>query len=398
MIRNSFLSLIALVLLTTPSFAAVLEPVKPSIYEGPNLALALVACVQLIAILSIAALLRRLTQNTDYFVKLRKMRDASKAGNAALILGAILASTSLSAQAADAPAFPDIFRNENTMMLLGLNILLLIVFIYLTTLLKRTIAMLLPEVAAEAVDEIKIDPAQSTIMAALTDAVPLDREYEVLLDHEYDGIRELDNNLPPWWVWMFYTTIIIGIVYMVWYHVLPFGENQQEEYIAEVQQAEEDRLAYIAILGESVDESSVTFLESPEDLTAGKAIYIANCQACHAADGGGGVGPNFTDSYWLHGGSITDMFKTIKYGVPQKGMISWESQLRPKEMAQVASYIKTLRGNTAANPKEPQGELYSESVSDSVSPAATDTTKQIQSTDSTSTIGDQPREDIIITE
>ncbi len=357
MIRKSLL-LLSIALFTIPAFAADPAPVKPGLLEGPNMALALVAVVQLIAIMTIAGILRGLTQNTDYFVKLKKMREAAKTGGALLVLGFVLCSLDASAAAADMPKFPDYFRNENTILLLAVNIVLLVVFIYITGLLRKTIAMLMPEVEQKPEEVLTVAPAQSAIMAALTDIVPIEREHEILLDHEYDGITELDNNLPPWWVWMFYVTIIIGVIYMAWYHILPYGQNQHEQYIAEVQQAEAERQAFIAEMGESVDENTVAFLEGTEDLNAGKTIYMDNCRACHAADGGGGVGPNFTDDYWLHGGSINEIFKVIKHGVPQKGMIAWESQLRPKEIAQVASFIKTLVGNTPANPKEPQGEPY----------------------------------------
>ncbi|HKK37995.1 MAG TPA: cbb3-type cytochrome c oxidase N-terminal domain-containing protein, partial [Cryomorphaceae bacterium] len=229
-------------------------------------------------------------------------------------------------------------------------------FLYMTQLLKSTVAMLMPEVEEE--PEVREVAETSKVMHALTDAVPLDREHEVMMDHEYDGIRELDNNLPPWWVWMFYATIAFGFVYLVYYHVLPYGLTQEEEYLAEVQQAEEAHEAYLAAAKNLVDENNIVMLADVSDLQVGKSIFIEKCQQCHAADGGGGVGPNLTDPYWIHGGSIKDIFKTVKYGVPTKGMISWESQLRPIEMAQVSSYIKTLEGTTPAAPKDPQGELW----------------------------------------
>lgn len=341
-----------------PALAQAPAAAQPSIFEGPNLALGLVAVVQLAAILTVVSILRKLTQNTGYFVKMHQLRERG-ADKALLLVAALGASLGAHAQSASATGvdFPLFFRDQNTWLLLGLNAVLLVAFIYVTTLLRRTIAMLMPEVdqAPEAAAEVA---APSAIMHALTDAVPLDKEHEILLDHEYDGIKELDNNLPPWWVWMFYVTIVGGMVYMVWYHVLPYGMDQHQQYIAELDKAETDRLAYIAQLGETVNETNVFFLDAADDLKAGQKIYVENCQACHGADGGGGVGPNLTDKYWIHGGSIADVFKTIKYGVPQKGMIAWESQLRPKEMAQVASYIMTFAGTTPANPKEPQGELY----------------------------------------
>lgn len=192
----------------------------------------------------------------------------------------------------------------------------------------------------------------------LNASVPVAKEHEVATDHEYDGIRELDNRLPPWWLYGFYVSILFAVVYLINYEVLGTGKHQDEEFQAEMMQAEEDVKVYLASLGDLIDESNVTLATETADINAGKAIYEANCAVCHAADGGGGVGPNFTDQYWLHGGDMPSIFKTIKYGVPSKGMIAWEAQLSPKKMQQVASYIYTMEGNTSANPKEPQGELF----------------------------------------
>ncbi|WP_421765112.1 cbb3-type cytochrome c oxidase N-terminal domain-containing protein [Ekhidna sp.] len=192
----------------------------------------------------------------------------------------------------------------------------------------------------------------------LNDSVPVAKEHEVATDHEYDGIRELDNRLPPWWLYGFYASILFGVIYLINYEVLGTGQHQDEEFQAEMMQAEEDVKVYLASLGDLIDESNVTLATETADINAGKAIYDANCSVCHAADGGGGVGPNFTDKYWLHGGDMPSIFKTIKYGVPSKGMIAWEAQLSPKKMQQVASYIYAMEGNTAVDPKEPQGELF----------------------------------------
>ena len=199
------------------------------------------------------------------------------------------------------------------------------------------------------------------------EAVPVEKEEAIVTDHEYDGIRELDNRLPGWWLYGFYFTILFGVVYFAYYQ-LGSGPSQEEEYQVEMQEAREEVKLYLASLDNLVDENSVELLTGAGDLAAGKAIYDANCAVCHANDGGGGVGPNFTDQYWIHGGDMKSMFRTIKYGVPEKGMISWEAQLSPKKMAQVASYIYTLEGNTSANPKEAQGDLF-ERVEQETAPA-----------------------------
>jgi len=355
---NKLLVFAILIFSTTRVLAQTAEPVQPSLWDGPNLALAIVAVVQLIAIIAVGGILKRITANSDFFVKIFKLRDSQELKNLALLIGFVGLSTLAHAQErSEIPKYPEFFNDPNTILLLLLNALLLGVFIYMTRMLRKTIGMLMPEVeqAPEAVEE---KSEEGSFIHVLTDAVPVEREHEVMTDHEYDGIRELDNNLPPWWVWMFYVTILFAFVYLIYYHVLPYGMSQEEQYVAEVEQAEADREAYLAQAKNLVDENTVEFLADASDLKTGKAIFTELCQQCHAADGGGGVGPNLTDQYWIHGSSIKDIFKTVKYGVPAKGMISWESQLRPVQMAQVSSYIKTLEGTTPANPKEPQGDFY----------------------------------------
>lgn len=185
---------------------------------------------------------------------------------------------------------------------------------------------------------------------------------KVLEHHSYDGITELDNFMPPWLQWVFFLSIGFGIVYFINYSVLGWGKTQIEEYqdelfIAEAQ-AEERKLTAVA----SIDETTVVYDRTRESLEAGKSIFDNNCMACHATDGGGGVGPNLTDEYWLHGGTINDVFAVVKYGVPEKGMIPWQDQLSPEQMQYVSSYILTLQGTTPLNPKEPQGEKYEPAI------------------------------------
>ena len=202
----------------------------------------------------------------------------------------------------------------------------------------------------------------------LNDSVPVAREAEVATDHEYDGIKELDNRLPPWWLYGFYATIVFGAIYMFRFYFLDMP-TQDEEFTAEMTQAREEVQVYLASLDNLIDESNVALSSESVDLNAGQAIFEQNCAVCHMADGGGGVGPNLTDKYWLHGGDMPSIFKTIKYGVPAKGMIAWEAQLSPKKMQQVSSYIYLMEGTTPANPKEPQGDLF-ERVQEETSEAA----------------------------
>jgi len=187
---------------------------------------------------------------------------------------------------------------------------------------------------------------------------PMAAEGEILLDHDYDGIRELDNNLPPWWVYGFYATIVFAVVYLVRYHVFD-DANQHEEYAIAVAEATLEIEEYKRTAKNLIDVNTVEFLSEASDISAGKAVFTENCIACHKADGGGGIGPNLTDDYWILGGGIKNIFNTISEGGRAgKGMVSWKTDLKPAEMAQVASYVMTLQGTTPAEPKAPEGEIW----------------------------------------
>jgi len=201
---------------------------------------------------------------------------------------------------------------------------------------------------------------ESKILKSLTDVVPIEEEESILLDHDYDGIKELDNNLPPWWKYGFYLTIVTGVIYLLHFHVLKTGDLQGKEYDNAMAQAKIEVDEFMKTSANNVDENTVKVLTEASDITAGKDLFIANCVACHGKGGEGTVGPNLTDEYWIHGGSIQDLFKTLKYGWVEKGMKSWKDDLSPIQMAQVSSYIRTLKGTNPPNPKAPQGDLYSE--------------------------------------
>ncbi len=212
-----------------------------------------------------------------------------------------------------------------------------------------------PELSVEAKKKVT-----SRFWDRFNSSVSVEKEKDVLLDHNYDGIQELDNILPPWWKYGFYLTIVVAIIYLYRYQIAHTAPNPQEEYEAEMVQAKADKDAYLAMSANNIDETSVTLLTDAASLAAGKTVFETICFACHAKDGGGGVGPNLTDDYWLHGGGIKDVFKTIKYGYADKGMKSWKDDFSPKQIQQIASYVKSLHGTHPAAPKDKQGELYIE--------------------------------------
>jgi cytochrome c oxidase cbb3-type subunit 3 len=190
-----------------------------------------------------------------------------------------------------------------------------------------------------------------------TMAVPVEKEADVLLDHDYDGIKELDNALPPWWKYGFYITLVLGVIYLWRFHISGNGLSPEQEYHEEMTVAAAELENSRKSAGESVDEKTVTMADKA-GIDAGKKVYNINCQNCHGASGEGGVGPNLTDAYWLHGGSINDIFKTVKIGVQEKGMQSWQKVLSPSQIKNVSSYIMTMAGTKPANGKAPQGTLY----------------------------------------
>ena len=190
-------------------------------------------------------------------------------------------------------------------------------------------------------------------------SVPIEKEETILLDHNYDGIRELDNHLPPWWKWLFYATIIWAVFYLIAYHVTNSLPLQIEEYDNEVAYAEEQiRKLKAANPGAQIDENTVAMVTDATALMDGKETFNNICASCHRTDGGGDIGPNLTDPYWKHGGSIQDVFKVVKNGVPNTNMVAWGGALSPEEMQNVSSYLLTLQGTNPPNGKAPEGELY----------------------------------------
>jgi cytochrome c oxidase cbb3-type subunit 3 len=175
-----------------------------------------------------------------------------------------------------------------------------------------------------------------------------------LLDHEADGIKELDNFLPRWWVWLFWLCNIFGIAYMLYYHVFNAGDSQAAAYVKEASAGEAIKSAALARFEARLEELQPS-ADTPV-VQQGSHIYTTYCAPCHRADGGGLVGPNLTDDYWIHGSTYSATLKTIVNGVPEKGMLSWRGVLKPDEIQCVASYIFTLRGSNPPNAKAPENQ------------------------------------------
>ncbi len=264
-------------------------------------------------------------------------------------------------------------------LVLAISILILIVAIYLVSILKLIVLedkKAKEGVESEVAEEAEKESWWKKLMSRATESVPVEQEEEILLDHEYDGIRELDNHLPPWWKWLFYVSIAWGFVYFSAYHVFhlfPLSGQEYENQMAEAKVAQAERMK---LAENNIDENNVEFKEDPDYIAHGKDIFVTNCVTCHGEHAEGKIGPNLTDKYWLHGGSIKDLFNTIKYGVPAKGMISWQNKLSPSDIRDVATYVLSLQGSNPPNPKPPQGELYTPPTDhNQEKPAAQDTAK-----------------------
>jgi cytochrome c oxidase cbb3-type subunit 3 len=216
------------------------------------------------------------------------------------------------------------------------------------------------------------------LMQSLTKTVPIEDEKQLLMDHDYDGIKELDNNLPPWWVYLFYACIVFSVVYLVRYEIMG-APDQEAELKSEMAQAKIEVAEYMKTAPDLMDEKTVTLLIDPADLTAGKAIFDTNCVACHRADAGGQIGPNLTDDHWILGGGIKNLFHTITNGGRDgKGMIAWKGTLKPKEIQAVASYVISLKGSNPKDPKAPDGEIWVDGGATNAAPATASVTDSTQ--------------------
>ena len=202
-----------------------------------------------------------------------------------------------------------------------------------------------------------------TFVQKMNASVPVEHEKDIEMDHSYDGIRELDNHLPPWWKWLFYGTIGWAVVYLIVFHVTDSLPLSLEEYKTELALADEQVRKHQASQPKSViDENTLVYEHDPAIIESGKSIFITNnCGGCHRNDGGGNtIGPNLADEYWLHGGAVKDVFLTIKNGVVEKGMPAWGKSMSAQDVRDVTFFVMSLKGTNPPDAKAPQGEIFKE--------------------------------------
>ncbi|RYE20634.1 MAG: c-type cytochrome [Sphingobacteriales bacterium] len=291
-----------------------------------------------------------------------------KALRSVLLLFFVLAEQPVFAQ--ESSLIPDDIKNYigygAIMTILILLLAAMLMLLHTFKILSRILAPVTADEIAEAAVEKAIENAKpkATMVEKLLSLKPLSEEKDLIIAHDYDGIQELDNPTPGWFMGLFYTSIAAAIIYLLVYHVFELAPLQDQEYVNEMTIANKEKEAYLAKSADRVDENTVKLSADAAVLASGQAIYTQNCMPCHGDKAQGMVGPNLTDDYWLHGGKITDVFKTIKYGVQAKGMPNWEKQLSPKQIADVASFIKSLHGTNPANAKEAQGEKEEAAVAE----------------------------------
>lgn len=311
-----------------------------------------IAIFQVVAIIVIAGVIKSIVSNSSIW---------DRKWNKAAVLTGLLAATASSPVLAQDGQFDQLIVMDDTgfVLLVALNLFLFVAFLYLVFKLNGLFRML-TEGSVYAREKKPLFSLKKALAVAAGKKAVEQAGEEKEMDHVYDGIRELDNDLPPWWVWGFYAGVVFAIAYLLHFHVFKTGDLMIAEYEKEVIQAEAIKAEFLASNTEAVDENTVTLLDDAARIASGEKAFKLNCAACHGQAGEGGVGPNLTDDYWLHGGDVKSIFKTIKYGVPEKGMVSWKATFSPGQIQELSSYIKTLRGTGPPNAKEPQGELFTE--------------------------------------
>jgi cytochrome c oxidase cbb3-type subunit III len=177
-------------------------------------------------------------------------------------------------------------------------------------------------------------------------------EQERLLDHAYDDIQEYDNPLPRWWVWIFWATIVFSLLYAIDVGGFMRGPGRVADYDRSIADAAKQ---FPKSTGPADASVLAALAHDAKALALGKTVFATNCAICHRADGGGNIGPNLTDEYWLHGGTIAEINATINEGVLDKGMPNWGKMLSPEQVNAVTAYVASLAGSKPADPKPPQG-------------------------------------------
>lgn len=365
LIKEKKINLMLLTIIATiPTISVFAQEVTPVNTASPNSEIAnleyLLTAFAFVLLIAVAVL-------GSVFLKLVKINLSKTAKSVLLLFFAGLAVQTTHAQEATAQVATASGGMSTKLIVIAITLFLEVtaVFFFLIK-----IVQLLKQISPDTEEKKSFEFNMPVFWEKVNAAVPIEKEADVMLDHNYDGIKELDNNLPPWWKYGFYLTIVWSFGYLVYYHVMDAGPLSIESYQAEMDEARVQKELFMRDAKNNVDESSV-LLADAAGIADGASIYKSNCAACHGNVGEGNVGPNLTDAYWIHGGDIKSVFKSVKYGIPANGMKAWESDLSPVQMQNVSSFIMTLAGTNPPNAKAPQGDLFQEAAAvDSIVVAA----------------------------
>ncbi|MFM9910576.1 MAG: cbb3-type cytochrome c oxidase N-terminal domain-containing protein [Chitinophagaceae bacterium] len=341
-----------------------IQPVQAD--DGPgssllNNPLAVTLLILMILLLLIIGLLGNVLLGTAQYKQTRETKEEKKStpGAVLTILLLFISATSLGEETQQAAAINNSIGGMSaTTFYIMTAVLFLELFVILALLINIKMLLKVEKEKENAIDPVVVKKTTISWWSRFNKLRPIEQEADIDLGHDYDGIRELDNRLPPWWLYGFYLTIVVAGIYLWRFHVSHSGLSSKQEYEYSIANAELKIKEYLKEKGEMVNEDNVAMLTDASDITDGKKIFITSCASCHKPNGAGDVGPNLTDDYWMHGNNIKSIFKTIAYGI--NAMPQWKNSYSNKQIAQVASYIKTLVGTKPANPKEPQGELVKE--------------------------------------
>lgn len=339
---------------------AVVPATPASTYYALRYSLLATAILLMIIVIALTYVLNNLA--TIYLQDWK--RDTKNTTKSIVGIGALLSLMSQVAQAQDAAAVTPSLTFGIDLANMPVDIYMLMFAVLVEMIMVYGLVKSIFRLLRQAEEEIPVtdEPMvpEKTFFQTINQTVAIEEEHTLDLQHDYDGIRELDNKVPSWWMMSFYASILFGVIYMIRMYGTQTLPTQLEELAEANKVAAIQKEAYLKLAANNVDENSVKISDAA-GIAAGKDLFKTNCVACHGSGGEGTVGPNLTDDYWLHQGGLKDIFYTIKYGWAEKGMKSWKEDFSPSQMADIASYVSTLRGTNPPNPKEKQGELWIES-------------------------------------
>ena len=375
------LALFALAI-SSPVFAQTAEAPAAPVTDGYTVLRYVLIGVAVIFAIIIAILGAGLRSASEiYLQKRRKEKLAAKTG--AIISALLLATVQSFAQTTDATAAvaipePKFSLPTDVWVYLAAILLMFAVIMWQV----RTLYSLLEVKSQREAARIRKGVKLKTFFQRINNTVAVEEEDTLDMNHNYDGIRELDNKVPGWWSLAFYATILFGVVYLYRMFISSTLPTQEQELQREHELAAIQKIEYLKTSANNIDENTAVMSDAA-GIADAAGLFAANCVACHGDKGQGGIGPNLTDNYWIHKGSLKDVFTVIKYGVPEKGMIAWKDNFSPKQIQDLASFIENLKGTNPPGGKEPQGDLYTEegaaapaAADSTVAPAVADSTKK----------------------